>query len=138
MQPTRREIGWAETIFEALFPVTEDAPIGASEVPMGRFYADQVAACPALVALLYRVTLALIYLLMPLLMLGRPRTFRALSTDQRRKLLEQLYASRVYALRQTVTLIKMIAGTGFLGFPEVQRQFGVEHEDATPPIEGAP
>ncbi|MAE71944.1 MAG: hypothetical protein CME06_15940 [Gemmatimonadetes bacterium] len=101
---------------------------------MGRFYAEQVASSPLPVAMVYRITMAIIYL-MPLVVIGRFHTFGGLDKEDRERYLMKIYESRWYALRQTITLVKMIAGTAFLGFPEIQRQFGVEHHDATSPIE---
>ncbi len=134
MKPTKREVRWAERIFETLFPATPEAPRGARDVPMGRFYTEQVASSPLPVATVYRLTMAIIYL-MPLLVIRRLCTFGGLEREERERYLLTLYESRWYALRQTITLVKMIAGTAFLGFPEIQRQFGVEHDDAITPIE---
>ncbi|MCA9772089.1 MAG: hypothetical protein KC466_06750 [Myxococcales bacterium] len=136
MKPSEREVRWAVELFAALFPPDPEAGarLGAADLPMGAFYVDQIQATPPPVALGYRAVIAMIYML-PVLVIGRPRFFGGLSALEKEVYLTRLMQSRWYFLRETLTLVKMIAGTGFLGFPEVQRQFGVEHDDAVAPVE---
>ncbi len=133
MTPSKMEVRWAIELFSSTFPATREAPLGAAGVPMGAFYRDQIQACPPSVAMAYRLSVAALWWMGPLV-LGRFGSFRRLSLEERERCLMKLYASPVYAIRQTVTLLKVIAGTGYLGFPDVQRQFGVMHEGATGPL----
>lgn len=133
MSPTRAEARRAEAIFAALFPAEAGLP-GAAALPMGAFYADLLRASPPAVALGYRALVLALWLLPPLF-LGTPRTFGGLSEAEREEYLGRWAKSRLYAVRQMVTLLKMLAGVGYLGFPETQRALGADYPDAVPPVD---
>ena len=107
MTPSKMEVRWAIELFSSTFPATREAPLGAAGVPMGAFYRDQIQACPPSVAMAYRLSVAALWWMGPLV-LGRFGSFRRLSLEERERCLMKLYASPVYAIRQTVTLLKVI------------------------------
>jgi len=135
MRPTEAEIRWALATFDAVFPPAPDvgAPVGARDVDMRAYYVDMIESAPGYVAAGYRAIVALVYWL-PVFFTGRPTTLAGLPPDACEAYLDRWYHSRFYALRQGVTLVKMLAATGYMGFPEVQRQFGVDYPDGVPPV----
>jgi hypothetical protein len=113
-------------VFDAILPSGADPrlPIGARDLPMGRFLDDILQRSPVLFALGLRAALWLVTL-SPLAVIGRPRTFGGLSPGDRVRVLERLSHSRVYAIRELPNLLKLVACLGFAGHPDVRRHIGL-------------
>lgn len=122
------------SIFEAIVPAgaTERLPIGARDLPMGRYADDLVATAPPRVALGYRAAAWIVVLLGPLLT-GRPGRFTRMDSEARAGVLARLEKSSVYVLRELPTLFKMLVVLGYCGAPQVQEALGITERDDTPP-----
>src|SRR6185436_17364415 len=122
--------------FETILPAAADPglPLGARDVPMGQFLDDLLASVPLLTAIGLRGALWLV-MLAPLAVLRRPRTVTFLGLDPaaRAALLDRLRRSDRYLVRESVTLLKVMACLGFGGLAAVQGRLGIHPLDDTPP-----
>src|SRR5690348_11173672 len=112
---------WLLDVFDAVLPggTTEKVPLGAKDVPLGRFLDDLFASAPAhfclgLKACCWFVTLA------PPFVLGRFTTFGGLRKEEKLELLARLGESETYVIREMPVLFKTVACLGYCGLPEVQ------------------
>ncbi len=130
----RFERRWLCRVFESVLPAGADPglPLGARDVPMGRFLDDLLARAPLLTVIGLRGALWLV-MLAPLALLRRPRTFLGLDPATRAALLDRLRHSDRYMVRESVTLLKIIACLGFGGLAPVQQHLGIHPTDDTPP-----
>jgi hypothetical protein len=134
----RFERRWLVRVFETLLPSGADPrlPVGAADVPMGRFVDDLAARAPLAFLCGLRAGLWLL-MLAPPFVLRRPRSFLGLAPDDRLALLERLRQSRVYLVRELALLFKIVACLGFCGLGPVQRRLGIHPTDTTAPGWGA-
>ena len=125
---------WIVAIFEAIIPPSacDRLPIGAADLPMGRFVDELMVHTPGRVAVGTRVALWVMVWLAPLF-IARPRPFVMLRADERVALLEKLSVSDVYLLRELPQLFKMLATLGYCGAPQVQAAVGITRIDEAPP-----
>jgi hypothetical protein len=130
----RFERRWLVRVFETLLPSKADPrlPIGAADVPMGRFVDDLLAHAPLEFVMGLRIVLWAV-MLAPIVVFRRLRTFLALSSGERLQVLERLRSSDVYILREAPILLKTIACLGFCGLPNVQASLGIHPVDVIPP-----
>jgi hypothetical protein len=129
----RFERRWLTRIFQAILPsgAHPRMPLGARDVPAGRFVDDLLASAPLLSVLGLRAAL---WLVMAAPLFGRrPGTFAGLGAGGRVALLDRLRRSDRYLVRQAVTLLKVVACLAVCGLGPVQRRLGVHPTDATPP-----
>jgi hypothetical protein len=130
----RFERRWLVRVFEVLLPGGADPriPVGAADVPMGRFVDDLLAASSLEFVAGLRICLWML-MLAPLVVLRRLRTFLGVGPSEQAIVLERLRSSDVYLFREVPMLLKTIACLGFCGLPEVQGAIGLFPIDRTPP-----
>jgi hypothetical protein len=130
----RFERRWLVDVFETLLPAKIDPrlPLGAADVPMGRFVDDLVARSPFEFVLGLRLVLWLV-VLAPFVVLRKPRTFLGLGPHERLVVLDRLRSSDLYVLREAPILLKTIACLAFGGLPQVQASIGIDPIDEVPP-----
>jgi hypothetical protein len=125
---------WLRAVFDALLPSDAHPRVtqGARDQPLDRFVDDLLASSPRRFLLGLRVSLWMVALA-PLVVLRRPRTFAGLGPDERLAVLERIRVHRVYLIRETINLLKMVACLGWGAMPAVRAQIGLERADAAPP-----
>jgi hypothetical protein len=130
----RFERRWLVRVFEVLLPRGADPriPLGAADVPMGRFVDDLLADSSLEFVAGLRLCLWMM-MLAPLVVLRRLRTFLGIDPAQQAAVLERLRTSDVYVFREVPMLLKTIACLGFFGLPQVQGAIGLNPIDTTPP-----
>ena len=118
---------WQMAVLDTILPSGEGEklPRGAAEVKLRPFVGDLLNTIPLEARIGLRASLWLLMVAPPFL-LGRPRSFMALSGAERLGLLERMAASEQYALREIPVMLKAVAGLGYFGSPEVQRQMGLD------------
>jgi hypothetical protein len=107
-------------------------PVGAADVPMGRFVDDLLARAPLASVLGLRAALWLVVFAPPFV-LRRPCTFLGLTAADRLALLGRLQASDRYLVRETAMLCKFLGCLGFCGLAPIQRRLGIHPLDPLPP-----
>jgi hypothetical protein len=115
MKLTRLEYVWAEAALGSIFPGSDGeglAGIGAMNVRA--FMGDVLRTVPFQAALGLRAAIWLIAL-SPLLLLGRLTTIVHLAQGDRESLVSRLVASRWYAIRSLVLLLKTIGALLYAG-----------------------
>jgi hypothetical protein len=110
---TNVEATWARDAFEGIFP----GPHGARAFDVEGYLAGVLAGGTLEVALGVRLAVWLVAL-SPLFVLGRLRTLRGLSVEDRAALLVRLAAHPTYAVRQLVLALKALAALLIFGDPE--------------------
>jgi hypothetical protein len=130
----RFERRWLVRVFEELLPKDADArlPIGAADVPMGRFVDDLLAYAPLEFVTGLRLCLWMV-MLAPVIFFRRARTFLSLGPADKTAVLDRLRGSDRYVLREAPILLKTIACLGFCGLPPVQQALGIDPIDTSPP-----
>lgn len=93
------ERAWATAAFDAVFPEGTALPHGIARMDPAGFFAEVLAASPREQSIGLRLTLWLVALA-PLWLLGRPGTIATIAPEERQRVLERLFASPVYAIRQ--------------------------------------
>lgn len=112
-----------------------DAPLpGFAELDTTAFWAEVDRAAPPLLRLGLRVAVWVLTWL-PIVLVGRLRTFPRLSAPEQDQLLCRAAASRWYLLRQLVTLLKALACFAYFREPAVRGRFG---PNDAPPRPAAP
>jgi hypothetical protein len=108
---TRLELRWAHAALDAIFPDGGDPrlPTGIADLDLDGYLEDLVRAWPRLTLLAFR--LAVLSIGLASFVLARTlRPFHLLRRERRQRVLETLYASNVYFLRQFVTMLKATGG----------------------------
>lgn len=125
---------WWVALIDAVYPSGADPrlPKGAADSGIDRFVDELFAAAPQPTISGIRILGWILNFFAPLLALGVPRRFVALSVERRTAVLEKLSHSPVYALRELPSLIKMLGGLGYCALPAVQRQVGIALSAPTP------
>lgn len=127
MKLARFERRWAGTIGRALLPV--GALGGATDArDLGAEYARHFDLAPWWTALLLRYALWLIWL-SPVWRSASPRTFGSLDLAAREACLEALLSARSYAVRETLTVVKLTYCFGAIGDRQVLASLGAYHLD---------
>lgn len=93
---------WARVVGRALIPAGS-LPAPSDERDLGDAFASQLALAPWWSAIVMRLSVWMVWLAP----LTRLKTFEGLSGDEREALLERLMASRLYAVRELMTLLKL-------------------------------
>src|SRR5207237_3936327 len=125
---------WLLAVWDTMLPsgAAPRLPIGARDVPMGRFLDEAERSLPLRMRFGLRLSLWVIVVFAPLL-IGRARTFVGLAEADRIRALARLSASASYLLRETVSVVKLIGCLGYCGLPSVQARIGITPLDETPP-----
>ena len=113
------ELAWAAAAFDAVFPERTALPHGIARMNPARFLADTIAASPLEQSLGLRLTLWIVALA-PLWILRRPRTISDIGPDDCQRVLERLFASPVYAVRQLVVAFKAMGSLLYAQSPEAR------------------
>jgi hypothetical protein len=131
---TNRERRWLLVVLEAAIPSGVDPriPIGAADVPLGRFVDDLLDAAPLKFVFGLRACLWLV-LLAPPFALRRWATFLGLAPAERYALFDRLRESPLYVVREAPVVFKTVGCLGYCGLPHVQRRLGISPTDASPP-----
>jgi hypothetical protein len=130
----RFERRWLLRIFETVIPgeSNPDLPVGAEQVPLGRFIDDLLEHAPLKFVAGLRACVWMV-MLAPPFVLRRSASFLQLKPSERLLLLEQLGASESYLLREVPLLFRTVGCLGFCGLGPVQRRLGINPTDTTPP-----
>lgn len=130
----RFERRWALHVFDTILPSGADPrlPMGASDFPLDRLLLDLSERAPRRFMLGLRIALCLV-VWSPVLVIRRLRRFQGLASKDRLLVIQRLAGSRVYLVRELMTLLKMIACLGFCGMPVIQSQIGNDRVHPTPP-----
>lgn len=125
---------WLLEVFTTILPSGQGAvlPLGARDVPLAGFVDDLLRYAPLRVALGLRLCLWFL-VACPLFVIGKARTFLALSDSDRLAVLGKLRASPVYVVREIPLLFKMVGCLGFCGMPVVQERLSIEPRDQSLP-----
>lgn len=113
------ELTWAAAAFDAVFPERTALPHGIARMGPARFLADTIAVSPLEQSIGLRLTLWIVALA-PLWILRRPRTISDIGPEERQRVLERLFASPVYAIRQLVVAFKAIGSLLYAQSPEAR------------------
>lgn len=115
---TSVERRWQVALFAAIIPGAEGGRLpGLNAIALDTFWPRFQQAAPLLVRFGFRFSIIALSLL-PLLTHGR--AFPRLNRDQQDAYLHSLITSRWYALRQLVTVVKLIACFAYFNDSEVQ------------------
>lgn len=125
---------WVAAIFEAVYPsdLEPRLMVGAARAGLEPFIDDLFARGPRATLGGIRLLTWVVVLLLPLLVLARPRTFMGLKPGDRTRMFEKLSHSNVYSLREIPSLYKMLGGLGYCALPEVQRAVGIPNAGEQP------
>lgn len=127
------ELAWADAAFDAILPDGTSLPHGIARLHPGRFLAGLVAAAPleqsiGLRLMLWTVALA------PLWILHRPTTIAGIGADERKRVLDRLIASPVYAVRQLAIAFKATASMLYAQSPDARRAMTRRADDRAQPL----
>lgn len=129
MRVFRFERRWASVVSRALIP-TGTLPSPADERDLGDAFARQLALAPWWSAIVMRLAVWMAYLAP----LWRLRTLASLTPEAQEAQLEKLMASKHYAIRELMTLLKLQACIGALGDERVLRALGAYKLDQQPVV----
>ncbi|MBV9950255.1 MAG: hypothetical protein JOZ69_25665 [Myxococcales bacterium] len=108
------ELRWAGATLEAIFPGSRESGLaGIRAMDLDGFLREFTTHLPLRAALGLRLAIWLVALA-PLFVLGRATLFARLAAAERERLLEALLASRVYAIRSLVLLLKAVGALLYL------------------------
>ena len=126
MNLTRIERRGGRDAFDAMYPAGADLalPMGISELDVDGYVDALTRAWPWRAMAAFRVTAVLIGLA-PLFVLRTLAPFHRLDAARRLRVLEALARSRVYVVRQMVTLFKASAGLLYGAAPAVRRALAI-------------
>jgi len=115
MKLTRLELTWAEASMGAIFPGSSaDGLAGIQAMDVRGFLAQVMTVVPFQAALGLRLAVWLVALA-PLFVLGRLRTIAGLLPADREKVVGALVASRAYAVRSLVLILKTMGALLYAG-----------------------
>lgn len=113
------ELAWTDAALDAFFPEGTALPHGIRDVAPARSFDDLLAETPLEQSLGMRIALWIVALA-PLFTIRRLGTIASIGEDDRRRVLERLVASPVYAVRQLVIGLKAMASLLYLRSPAVR------------------
>ena len=124
------ELDWAARMMDTVIPpgVEEKFPQSASQTGAVNILEEMVRYTPFITAFGLRAAIWLIEIFGPAIASGRLRRFSKLDPSSREKVLNNMYQSKIYLIRQLVLLIKMTACFGWGAHPEVRKALGDEGE----------
>jgi len=124
------ELDWTAKMMDTVIPpgIEEKFPQSASETGAVKILDEMVQYTPFITAFGLRAAVWLIEIFGPLLFAGRFRRFSKLDPSSREEVLDKMYKSKIYLIRQLVLLIKMTACFGWGAHPEVRKALGDEGE----------
>jgi hypothetical protein len=121
MTLTRLEHRWARDALDAIFPPGGDPrlPTGIADLDVDGFLDDLTRAWPPMTLLAFRLAVLTIGL-SAFVVVRTLRPFHRLTRAERQRVLEAIYASRIYFVRQFVTLLKATGGMLYGAAPAVR------------------
>lgn len=131
---TRLEAQWFTWICAALFPEPPRGPypVGITSLQPARFYARLCAEARFDHHLTLRAALWVVALVVPVVVLGRLRTFGGLTVEEREAALLGMIQSRHYLLRQLAFLMKAQAGQVYCAHEVVRRRLTTSRSRSRP------
>ncbi|MCC7076528.1 MAG: hypothetical protein IT198_05330 [Acidimicrobiia bacterium] len=121
-------------LLTAVLPPEE---LGGTTDPVEDFVGGFAATLPPARRAAIRFGLDLLWLLAPLVLLGRTATFGGLTQDERERLLERIAYSKLYPIRVLGLMLKSFAGLAVIGDPAVRRGLGIDPPTGPLPPLGA-
>jgi hypothetical protein len=111
MKLTGIERVWARDVLDSMYPRDADPvlPTGIVDLDVDAYLDDLGRSWPRLTFLVFRFAIVCIALA-PFVLLRRLRTFHQLSRSERLRVIERMYASNAYVVRQLVVLVKAAGG----------------------------
>jgi hypothetical protein len=124
------ELEWAAKMMDSMIPpgVEEQIPLSASETGATQVLREMVFYTPALTALGFRATIWFIELLGPMVASRKLMRFSRLDPSSREEVLDAMFKSKIYFIRQLVLLVKMSSCFAWGANPEVRKSLGVMDE----------
>src|SRR5512137_739174 len=121
---------WAARIMDTIIPpgVVDKIPQSASETGSVKVVEDMVKYSPFLPGFGFRAVIWLIEILGPLVASLKPSRFSSLDPAGRELVLNKLYKSKIYLIRQLIILFKMTACFGWGMDPAVKAALGASGE----------
>ena len=136
---TRTERRWRDALLAAMIPARAGQQLpGLQDLDTGPFWNEVGRTAPPLLRFALRLAVwALTWL--PLLVLGRPRGFGALSRRDQDRMLQRVASSQSYLLRQLVQTLRVMACFAYFKAPEVRSHFTPnDHPGAPAPAPETP
>lgn len=115
------ERSWAHAILDAMFPrdVDDDLPEGIVDLDIDGYLDDLLGSVPVISSVGMRAGFVAIAVSPPFTIF-RLRTFAGLGTDDRVRVLDKLYTSRIYHVRQLVVLVKTTGAMLYCAAPSAR------------------
>jgi hypothetical protein len=110
---------WVTAAFDAIFPSGTSLPHGITQMNPARFFSETIAVSPFEQAIGLRLTLWIVALA-PLFLLRRPKTIASIQSTERKKVLELLLTSHIYAVRQLVSAFKAMGSMLYSQSPSIR------------------
>lgn len=117
----RFERRWRDALLEAIVPAHGDTVLGLAEVDTANFWPRFQERAPRLLRFGVRASVWLLTF-MPLITIGRFRTFGRLSPADRDRCLAKWNGHRSYLVRQLVTTLKIVACFAYFRAPAVRQR----------------
>jgi hypothetical protein len=132
MKLSRLEMSWAEASMGAIFPGSSEAGLADIQaMDLRGFLAQVMRIVPFQAALGLRLAVWLVALA-PLFVLGRLRTIAGLSPADRERVVTRLVASRAYAIRSLVLILKTMGALLYAGDDAVRARMLVPRRSKSP------
>jgi hypothetical protein len=133
MKLTRVETAWVEAEMQAIFPGSSDEGLtGIGAMDVRGFITQTMRYMPPQAALGFRVAVWVVALA-PLLLLGRLATIAGLALPDREKVIGRLVASKSYAIRSFVLILKTLGALLYAGDDGVRARMTTPAAPASAP-----
>jgi hypothetical protein len=110
---------WAHAAFETIFPGSDGGFVSIEQMDVDGFLHEVCARVPLKAAVGLKLAVWIVALA-PLFVLGRLATIRSLAKAEREMVLARLLASKTYAIRQLVFILKSIGAMLYAAHPAVR------------------
>lgn len=130
--PERRSKGlgaferrWTAGVFDTLYPANAvDGMLGSQEVDLLEFHTDYLRRLPAMAHIGLRAAIFLVAFT-PLFFVGIPLPLHRLSPEKRLRHMQKWEVSKLYFIRELITLIKAATIMGYASHPKVKAALGM-------------
>ncbi|MBI4864551.1 MAG: hypothetical protein HY815_30485 [Candidatus Riflebacteria bacterium] len=128
-----------EAIFDTVLPSGAQAGTSGDLPEMVAAHQSLLERLPSSHAGLIRLGMVAAAILLPIMIMGRPRTLMGLTKEERERCLAGLVGHRYYGLRQIGVALKLVCGLAYFGAPGVRSRHGLPpSRDPGPAAEGIP
>ena len=110
---------WVTAAFDAIFPSGTSLPHGITQMNPARFFSEAIEVSRFEQAIGLRITLWIVALA-PLFLLRRPKTIASIQNADRKRVLELLLTSPIYAVRQLVSAFKAMGSMLYSQSPAIR------------------